>query len=43
MDITCPSFVEDTDSDYGSRDTSQEEKIGGMCQLRFRKGMKRML
>ena len=39
MDITCPSFSE-ADSDYGSRDTSQEDKIGGLCHLMFRKGIK---
>ena len=41
MDITCPSFSE-ADSDYGSRDTSQEDKIGGLCHLTFRKGIKGM-
>ena len=27
MDLTCPSFVHDETSDYGSRDTSDSENV----------------
>ena len=27
MDLTCPSFVQDETSDYGSRDTSDSEHV----------------
>ena len=43
MDLSCPSLlmdklVLDETSDYGSRETSSEEGIGGLCQVKF-KGM----
>ena len=43
MDLSCPSLlmdklVLDETSDYGSRETSSEEGIGGLCQVEF-KGM----
>ena len=41
MDMTCPSFHED--SDYGSHENSKEEKIGGLCHLRYRQGTYQVL
>ena len=41
MDLTCPSFHED--SDYGSHENSKEEKIGGLCHLRYRQGTYQVL
>ena len=39
MDLTCPSFVADETSDYGSRDNSDRESaIGGVCQVKFMRG-----
>ena len=41
MDLSCPSLLMDKltldgTSDYGSRETSSEETIGGICQVEFR-------
>ena len=41
MDLSCPSLlmdklVLDETSDYGSRETSSEEGIGGLCQVEFK-------
>ena len=41
MDLSCPSLLMDKltldgTSDYGSRETSAEETIGGLCQVEFR-------
>ena len=39
MDLTCPSFVHDETSDYGSRDNSNDEPaIGGLCQVAYPNG-----
>ena len=40
MDLTCPTFIEDETSDYGSRDNSGSELvIGGFAVLGYPKGI----
>ena len=40
MDLTCPSFVYDKTSDYGSRDTSDnDDVIGGLTILAYPQGI----
>ena len=41
MDLTCPSLLMDNlkleeTSDYGSRETSADDSISGVCQVEFR-------
>ena len=39
MDLTCPSFASDNTSDYGSRDTSDnDDVIGGLTILAYPQG-----
>ena len=40
MDLTCPTFIEDETSDYGSRDNSGSDLvIGGFAVLEYPKGI----